>query len=204
MEKQRVLYVGCGWDQQAHPIFKDWDLVRLDVDPSVKPDVVASMTQMRPVATASMDAVYSRHNLEHLEYHEVALALAEFRRVLKPGGFALIIVPDMLTVAELVVQGKLEEVIGISPAGPIAPIDMMYGFRPALKQGKYYMAHRMGFTQRTLTQHIVSAGFYAGVVRTTGTRELWAEARTEKGKPDYLAKLFPKAGPPIPVSSLTV
>jgi SAM-dependent methyltransferase len=203
MDKQRVLYVGCGHDREAHEIFTGWELVRLDVDPGVRPDIVASMTQMRPVAPASMDAVYSRHNLEHLEYHEVGLALAEFRRVLKPGGFALIIVPDLQTVAELVVQGKLEDTIGISPAGPIAPIDMIYGFRPALKEGKYFMAHRMGFTQRTLTRHIVSAGFFAGVVRTTGTRELWAEARTVKGEPDYLAKLFPNAGPPIPISSVT-
>jgi hypothetical protein len=203
MVTQRVLYVGCGHDRHAHEIFTGWELIRLDVDPGVKPDIVASMTEMRPVAAASVDAIYSRHNLEHLEYHEVGLALTEFRRVLKQGGFALIIVPDLQTVAELIVQGKVEETIGMSPAGPIAPIDMLYGFRPALAQGRRYMAHRMGFTQRTLLAHIAAAGFSAGVVRTTRTRELWAEARTVPGKPDHLSKLFPKAGAPIPISALS-
>lgn len=201
MEKQRVLYVGCGHDRRAHEIFTGWELIRLDIDPGVKPDIVASMTQMHPVATASVDAIYSRHNLEHLEYHDVAIALAEFRRVLKPGGFALIVVPDLQTVAELIIEGKLEETIYISAAGPIAPVDTLYGFRPALKAGKHYMAHRMGFTQRTLLQHIVSAGFSGGVVRRRGTVELWAEACTVPGKPEHLPKLFPKAGPPVPASA---
>jgi SAM-dependent methyltransferase len=200
METQRVLYVGCGHDKKAHEIFTGWELIRLDVDPAVKPDIVASMTQMRPVPSGSVDAVYSRHNLEHLEYHEVALALGEFRRVLKPDGFALIIVPDLQIVAELILEGKLEETAYISAAGPIAPIDMLFGFRPALRDGKYYMAHRMGFTQRTLLGHIVRAGFSGGVVRAIGTKELWAEARTLPGKPDQLAKLFPRAGAPTPVS----
>lgn len=199
MEEQRVLYVGCGHDKQAHEIFTGWELIRLDVDPGVKPDIVASMTQMHPVVTASVDAVYSRHNLEHLEYHEVGLALAEFRRVLKPDGFALIIVPDIQNVAELILEGKLEETVYISNAGPIAPIDMLYGFRPALKAGKSYMAHRMGFTQLTLLRHITKAGFSCGVVRSIRTRELWAEARTAPGKPERLAKLFPNAGAPTPV-----
>ena len=201
MDKQRVLYVGCGHDKQAHKFFTGWELIRLDIDPGVKPDIVASMTQMHPVATASVEAVYSRHNLEHLEFHEVALALAEFRRVLKPGGFALIIVPDLQTVAELILEGKLEETDYISAAGPISPIDTLYGFRPALKEGKTFMAHRMGFTQRTLLRHIASAGFSAGVVRSRRTRELWAEARTVAGTPDVLSKIFPQAGAPVPVSA---
>src|SRR5204863_8753258 len=131
----------------------------------------------------------------------VALALAEFRRVLKPGGFALIIVPDLQTVAELILEGKLEDTDYVSAAGPVAPIDTLYGFRPALKEGKTFMAHRMGFTQRTLLRHIASAGFSAGVVRSRRTRELWAEARTMAGQPDVLSKLFPQAGAPIPVSA---
>src|SRR5262249_39101138 len=150
---------------------------------------LCSMTHMRPIESASFDAIYSRHNLEHLEYHEVPMTLREFRRVLKPGGYALIIVPDLEIVASLVVEGKLEDIVGQSPAGPIAPIDILYGYRPALKEGYYFMAHRTGFTLKTLSTHIGNAGFYAGVVRSRATRELWAEARTVRGEPNHLSRM---------------
>jgi predicted SAM-dependent methyltransferase len=55
----------------------------------VQPDVLGTMTDMSAVATGSVDAVVSSHNMEHLYPHEVPLALAEFVRVLKPDGRAL-------------------------------------------------------------------------------------------------------------------
>jgi SAM-dependent methyltransferase len=206
VENKRVLHVGCGRGQAVHEVFAGWEEVRLDVDPTAQPDILASMIQMRPVESGSFDAVFSRHNLEHLEHHEVPMALREFRRVLKPGGFALIIVPDLETVAALIVDGKLEEIIGESAAGPIAPIDIVYGYRPALKEGFYFMAHRTGFTQKTLAAHISNAGFFSGVVRSRASRELWAEARTVRGEPDHLSRLFPAvasqtAAAPAPVSA---
>ena len=75
-----VLNVGCGYPlrQKLHPHFRgpEWREVRLDLDPSVQPDIVCSITDMRPVETAaSADAVWSSHNLEHLQRHEVPLAL---------------------------------------------------------------------------------------------------------------------------------
>lgn len=190
MDKKRILHVGCGGGETLHEVFAGWEEIRLDVDAGVKPDFVCSMTQMRPVASSDYDAIFSRHNLEHLEHHEVGLALREFRRVLKPGGFALIIVPDLELVAEYILAGKLEEAVSKSNAGPVAPIDMLYGFRPALKEGHYFMAHRMGFTQATLGEHIQAAGFYSGVVRSRGSKDLWAEARTIQGQPNVLARIF--------------
>jgi predicted SAM-dependent methyltransferase len=43
---------------------------------------------MKAVASESVDAIFSSHNIEHLYPHEVPVALAEFIRVLKPGLFA--------------------------------------------------------------------------------------------------------------------
>jgi len=134
---------------------------RLDIDPDVKPDIVASMTDMSMVAPAQFDAIFSSHNLEHLYPHDVPKALAEFRRVLKPTGFALIMVPDLQRVAELIAADKLDEPAYMSPSGPICPIDMLYGFRKSLAAGNLYMAHRMGFTKKTLSQHLLRAGFAA-------------------------------------------
>jgi SAM-dependent methyltransferase len=192
MDKKRVLHVGSGIGQTLHAVFDGWKETRLDIDPNVRPDIVASMTHMRPVANADYDAIFSKHNLEHLEYHEVVMALREFRRVLKPGGFALIIVPDLEAIAEFILQGKLEKPVYMSDSGPIEPIDMLYGYRPALEGGRHFMAHRTGFTQATLLSHLNRAGFFAGVVRHRSMWELWAEAQTVQNEPNHLARIFGK------------
>ncbi|HWD38024.1 MAG TPA: methyltransferase domain-containing protein [Fimbriimonas sp.] len=190
MVKQRVLHVGCGSGETLHEVFAGWEEVRLDVDAKVKPDIVCSMTHMRPVKTGDYDAIFSRHNLEHLEYHEVGKALVEFRRVLKTDGVALIVVPDLETVAEQILEGTLEKPLWTSKAGPVAPIDTLYGHRPALEKGNSFMAHRVGFTHATLGKHLVGAGFHAVVVRSRKRTELWAEARTDETKADLLIRIF--------------
>jgi predicted SAM-dependent methyltransferase len=163
---RRLLHVGCGPKNQAktHPAFQDpglWAETRLDIDPNAKPDIVASMTDMSMIAPAQFDAIFSSHNLEHLYPHDVPTALAEFRRVLKPAGFALIIVPDLQRVGELIAADKLEDPAYMSPSGPICPVDMLYGFRKSLAAGNLFMAHKMGFTRKTLSQHLLRAGFAA-------------------------------------------
>jgi predicted SAM-dependent methyltransferase len=75
-----VLHVGCGAASRdklpAHSIpAKEWAEIRLDLDPVVEPGLVASITDLAAVPDASVDAVWSPHNLEHLFPHEVPLAL---------------------------------------------------------------------------------------------------------------------------------
>src|SRR4029078_3461778 len=80
----------------------NWREVRVDLDPGVGPDLVGSMTNMRAhFSAASFDAVWSSHSLEHLHTHEIPLALAEFRHILRDDGFALISCPDLETVMTL-------------------------------------------------------------------------------------------------------
>lgn len=164
--KKNVLHVGCG---AADPLklpmsvfpAEDWHEVRLDIDADVAPDIVASITDLTSIPGESFDAVFSSHNLEHLYAHEVPLALFEFLRVLKPGGFAMVLLPDLQTAAELVAQNRLEEVAYVSPAGPITPLDMIFGFRPALAAGNHFMAHRCGFTADALARQMQQCGFSA-------------------------------------------
>ena len=108
----------------------------MDIDPGVDPDIVGTMTDMAAVPTASVDAVFSSHNIEHLYSHEVPVALGEFIRVLRPDGFAVITCPDLQSVARLIAEDKLIETAYVSPAGPIAPLDIVYGYRPALAAGR--------------------------------------------------------------------
>jgi SAM-dependent methyltransferase len=174
-----VLHVGCGAYARStlHNEFLNgsWQEVSLDIDPDVRPDIVATMTDMRPVPDESHDAIYSAHNLEHLYPHEVPLALREFRRVLKPDGFALIVLPDLQAVAQLVADGKLVDPAYLSPMGPVAPLDILYGFRPSLAQGNVFMAHHTGFIGGSLATALLEAGFAATLVqRHPDTLSLWA------------------------------
>jgi hypothetical protein len=160
---KQLLHVGCGLLRKEHttPGFNttEWREIRFDIDPAVQPDITGTMTEMKAVRDASVDAIYSSHNIEHLYPHEVPVALAEFLRVLTEDGFAVLTCPDLQSICALVVQDKLTDPAYVSPVGPIAPLDMLYGHRDALARGNLFMAHRCGFTRRVLTDSLLSAGF---------------------------------------------
>jgi SAM-dependent methyltransferase len=178
--EKTVLNVGCGYPlrQKLHQYFHgpEWQEIRLDLDSAVKPDIVCSITDMSPVAAASVDAIWSSHNLEHLQRHEVPLALAEFIRVLKPRGLLLLTLPDLRQVAQLVVEDRLENLAYTSLSGPITPLDMIFGHTASLARGNPFMAHRTGFTARTLLKVLVEAGFVDITLRQGSSFDLWAAA----------------------------
>lgn len=176
------LHVGCGpkHKNQTTKEFNEaeWQEIRLDIDKNVNPDIVGSMLDMSAVPDNSVDAVFSSHNIEHLYPHEVPAALAEFRRVLKADGFAVITCPDLQSVCSLIAEDKLTEPAYTSPAGPIAPIDILYGHRPQLAKGNLFMAHHCGFTQKVLTGTLQAFGFQSAAVKRRGYPfyDLWSLA----------------------------
>jgi SAM-dependent methyltransferase len=151
--RERVLVnVGCGArDSVVLPTyFDDWRQVRVDVDPSVEPDIIADLTDLSPIAAGSADAVWAAHCIEHLYAHQLARALAEFRRVLREDGFLCVIVPDLQAVARYVVDDRLHEPLYQSPAGSVTAHDIFFGFGAAIAAGRTSMAHRCGFTPASL------------------------------------------------------
>ena len=176
-----LLNAGCGTAgrERLPECFQgpDWTEIRLDIDPQVRPDILGQVTRMELIDDASMDAVWSSHNLEHLEGHEVPRALAEIRRVLKPEGFVMITLPDLEQIARLVVEGKLEQVLYQSPAGPITPLDVLFGHQASLARGNKYMAHRTGFTADRLGNCLLEASFSEIRIISGNFFDLWAIAR---------------------------
>lgn len=175
-----VLHVGCGPrdPESLHPKFRgpDWREVRLDIDSGVEPDIVSSIVDMSSVPSTAVDAVWSSHNLEHVYAHEVATVLDGFHRVLRPSGTLLVTLPDLQEVAKRIALGRLEDPLYTSPAGPIAPLDVVYGHRPPIERGNDFMAHRTGFTAKTLKAKLVAAGF-EGVQVTPKEYALWGRGR---------------------------
>ena len=137
---------------------------------------MGSIVDMANVRTTSVDAIWSSHNLEHIYAHEVPVALREFFRVLRHGGVVLITVPDLRQVARAIVKTDLEDTLYVSPAGPIAPMDMIYGHRVSVQRGNEYMAHRTGFTATTLASQLGLAGFAGVDVKGHNDLALWATA----------------------------
>ncbi|MCH8287051.1 methyltransferase domain-containing protein, partial [candidate division KSB1 bacterium] len=123
----------------------DWKELRFDIDPDVKPDYVGTMTDMSAIDDGFVEAIYSSHNIEHLYTHEVPKALAEFKRVLNKDGFLVITCPDIQEVAKLIVEDKLMQPAYDSPAGPITPMDILYGLRTSIARGNTFMAQVWGF-----------------------------------------------------------
>ena len=178
-EYRYVLHVGCGPKrrEKLHQTFRQepWQEIRVDINPAVKPDIIASIISMPQIPNNSMDAVWTSHNLEHLYAHEVPIALKEFLRVLKPGGFVLATMPDLQKTAEYIAAGKLEEPIYQSPAGPISAIDICFGHMASIAQGNHFMSHKTGFSSVTLSQKLANCGF--GDIRVKSNNlNLWAIA----------------------------
>lgn len=149
----------------------------LGAAPSVRRKPARVLGAMTGAKSGSVDAVFSSHNIEHLYPHEVPIALAEFARVLNDDGYAVITCPDLQSVCALVAQDRLTEPAYTSPAGPIAPLDILYGHRKSLAQGNLYMAHRCGFTLKILLGTLKAAGFASVLgVRRAAHFDLWAAA----------------------------
>lgn len=98
------------------------------------------------------DVLFCSHALEHLGPHEVPIALQEFKRVLRPGGYAMILVPDLEGVK------PTDDVLYDSPAGPITGLDMIYGHAKSIGKSPW-MQHRTGFIQSTMLKVLSAAGF---------------------------------------------
>lgn len=177
---RKLLHVGCGMPnpKRLPACFHrpGWREVRFDIDPQVKPDIVGSITDLSMIHDARVDAIWSSHNLEHLNPFEVPAALAEFRRVLKADGFALITLPDLRSIARHIADGKLDEPLYQSPAGPISALDVVFGHQASIQAGNAYMAHRTGFTADTLGNALLEAGFAEVRVHEGKYWDLWAIA----------------------------
>ena len=187
-----LLHVGCNYKNKSHlEGFNNdnWKEIRFDIDESVKPDIVGTLTDMKLVETGSVDALYSAFNIDLIYPHQVSTALREFYRVLKEDGIVVIKCPDLQSVCKAVAQDKLLEPLYDSPAGPIAPIDIIFGHRKSLAKGNEYMAKKGGFTYSVLKGVLYAAGFKSRIGGKKGNWELWVVAFKQKKPKGEIKKI---------------
>lgn len=82
------LHFGCG-----HVKFDGW--VNIDVDASVRPDVVADLGATQPFRDAVADYIHSEDFVDQLELEDAFRFFRECYRLLKPGGVMRLLTPDL-------------------------------------------------------------------------------------------------------------
>jgi len=126
--------------------YKPDGYVTVDIDPANKPDIVADITNMTSVADASCDEVVAGHVLEHIEWPDSFAAIAEFARVLKPGGVVKIAVPDMASLMRMLLGGE----------SAFHVMGLIYGLGGRVNT---FERHRYGFTLGMLADILETLGF---------------------------------------------
>jgi SAM-dependent methyltransferase len=100
------LHLGCG--KRHIPGY-----VHIDAVDYPHVDHVASIDSLSFIPDNSVEVIYNCHVLEHFKRREIDRVLAEWRRVLKPGGVLRISVPDFAKLCEVYKNyGKLDLVVG--------------------------------------------------------------------------------------------
>lgn len=119
----------------------------VNVDYDERADVVGSVTALSGFADESVDEIYAIHLFEHLPRLEVGEVLAEWRRVLKPGGKLILELPCLDKIAAMIV------------AGEDRPGFTIFGIFGDVREKSPYMFHKWCYTKKELSSIMQEMGF---------------------------------------------
>ncbi|KAJ1438335.1 glycosyl transferase family 41-domain-containing protein [Ochromonadaceae sp. CCMP2298] len=119
-------------------------------DAQYKVDVTRHMHDLFGLDNSSVSALYSSHTLEHNSFGNGRLeqTLAEWYRVIRPGGLLLVSVPNLATLAEM----YLDPTLSLSQQWMVTK--MVYG-----AQSDSFDYHMVGFNFNLLEHFLKQAGF---------------------------------------------
>jgi predicted SAM-dependent methyltransferase len=84
------IWVNLGSGASPYPQF-----VNVDINLARRPDMWLDVRRGMPFATGTVDAIYTRHVLEHFYHDELTRVLADAHRALRPTGGIRILVPSL-------------------------------------------------------------------------------------------------------------
>jgi predicted SAM-dependent methyltransferase len=131
----------------------------------------ADATKHIPLASGSVDVLYSSHMLEHLDRDEAKIFLSEAYRVLKPGGIIRIAVPDLRVIVEEYCQhGDGNRLIERTHLGHPRP----KGIRAKLKwlATTARGSHRWMYDAASLSRLLSDSGFNENEAKSAGSTSI--------------------------------
>jgi SAM-dependent methyltransferase len=162
MRQMTLLNLGAGG--HAAPDDVRGDLREIQVDIAAPADVIADLRNL-PFDDDYADAVYSSHVIEHFDERDLVGMVAEWRRVLKPGGTMTVSCPDAQSAARFIAQNGIDAVAYVADGGQeIRGQDLFFGYAPYFEAFGARMRHRVAFDMRKLAHVLSSAGFTEGNV----------------------------------------
>jgi len=146
------LHLGCG-DRHLE------GYTNIDIVPGPDVDIVSSAHELKNVDDNSVDEILAEHLLEHLTFYEANRALAEWYRVLKPGGKLFIECPDLYGLCKAFVKANEYQRFQ-SNQGSWALIQHIYGNQIGRSQEeKLSQVHKSGYTIHRLHEMLAGTGF---------------------------------------------
>jgi predicted SAM-dependent methyltransferase len=149
--RQRVLnleYLNVGCGPRLHPKF-----INLDLEWCPGLDLCWDIRRPLPLPSGSLGGIFSEHCLEHLTFANGQAVLGEFRRLLRQGGTARIVVPDCELYLDVYQRRKAGEAVSF-PYAPDNGTAMMVVSRVFQEHG-----HVAAYDAATLRTMLVEAGF---------------------------------------------
>lgn len=141
------LNVGCG-----RHVLDGWFNVDIQRSPHAKraPELLSDVRKIN-LPDACADEVMAIHLWEHFHPWECDALLAEWTRLLKPGGLLVLELPDILKCSRNIVEGLT--------AGKDVDQMGMWGLYGDPRSSDPYMAHKWGWTPVTLGKFLKARGY---------------------------------------------
>ena len=156
------LNLGCG----NHPLE---GYTNVDLNPAWA-DVVTDIRDLSVFDDNIADEVVASHVIEHFFHWEVQTLLAEWKRVLKPGGIIYVECPNIKNCALMLLHGEFHDRV------------TMWGLYGDPGHKDPLMCHKWGYTPQTLAHELKTAGFEnLGTAPTAKVH--WRDMRMVGSKP---------------------
>ncbi|MEQ8469305.1 methyltransferase domain-containing protein [Coleofasciculus sp. E1-EBD-02] len=153
LTSKAYLNVGCGANRHK-------DFINLDYYWSPNLDLVWDITKKIPLKDSSLLGIFTEHCLEHISYLDSYKLLRDFKRMLKPGGYLRIVVPDAELFLDIYQRGKLGERVYF-PNGLTGYNGVPSSITPLLEINRTFRGHghRFAYDYATLKIMLLQAGF---------------------------------------------
>lgn len=178
---KRVLHFLCGAKgRPLHAFFntKEWEEVRLDLRPDVKPSIVCHWRELDRLEQGSYDGIWSGFGLNRIPQRDIPKLLKDWYRLLRPDGRVVICVSNVRKLGELAYKNGWDEKEGEG----LSPNEWWYG-----DPGRLGLPLRSGFSSSSLAKAFAKAGFTEVEVKVLGPQLVLAASREKRDGPPRMS-----------------